>query len=494
MSQTSNQAPAAPQSEPANGTAGGLGAVDHSVRFPVLILMGLSLLWLLGATVLSLMAAFKLHTPAFFENCEWLTYGRVRPAATTAMIYGWASNAALAIAVWLMARLSQARLLHGGLVIVGALFWNTGVKVAVGGILIGEVLPYEWMAFGGFAGPLLLIAYILMAVWVVNTFRYRQNRHAYVSQWFLLAALFGFPWIFSVAQIMLVHAPVRGTLQAVVDAWYVQNLIGFWLMPVGLAAAYYFIPKVLGKPIHSYYLAVVGFWSLLVAVSWSGPARLVGGPVPAWVISAGIVGSVLMLIPVMVTTVNLHMTTLRNAREAWISPTLRFVVAGSMAFSLVGLIWSVTAFRTMKEVIHFTLFEEGLNQLTVYGFFSMIAFGSFYFIVPRLLEKEWPSASLISLHFWSSALGLAVMLVGYFIGGVLHGLWMNDPEYFPEFVTIVESIVPYLLLGSVGWILLLIGHLAFLISFVWMLFQARSNERTEPTLFAPPAALKSSAS
>jgi cytochrome c oxidase cbb3-type subunit 1 len=488
MSQHSNQAPLSADADPVQG----LGVVDRSVRFPVLVLMSLSLLWLLGATVLFVIASFKLHTPGFFSDWEWLTYGRVRPAATTAMIYGWAMNAGFALAVWMMARLSRAKLLHGGLIIVGALFWNIGVKAGIFGILIGKGMPYEWMALPAFSGLLLLVAYILMAVWVVNTFRYRQEKHVYVSQWFLLAALFSFPWVFSVAQIMLVQAPVRGTLQALVSVWYTQNLIGLWLMPIGLAAAYYFIPKVLGKPIHSYHLAVVGFWSL--AVTWAGPSRLVGGPVPAWVISAGIVGCVLMLIPVIVTTVNLHLTSLGSFREIWNSPTLRFVVFGSIAFSLVGLLWAVTAFRSVAGIIHFTLVDEGLTQLAVYGFFSMTVFGGFYFIVPRLLEKEWPSASLISLHFWSAFIGVTILVIGLFIGGVVQGLWMNDPGTHPEWITIVESLVPYLLTGTVGWILILLGHLAFATSFVWMLIQPRTREATLPTLFAPAAALKSSAS
>lgn len=495
MSQTSNQASSNPSpSAPDSGSVGGLGAVDQSVRIPVLILMGLSVVWLIAATVLYTVASFKLHTPGFLGECEWLTYGRIRPAADTAMLYGWATNVAFALAVWLMARLSQTRLQHGGLIIVGAIFWNAGVDLGMWGILIGHSLSLEWMSMPGYAGPLLFVAYVLMAVWAVNTFRFRTNRHTYVSQWFLLTALFAFPWIFSVAQIMLVMAPARGVMQGLVNAWYVQNFIGLWLMPVGLAAAYYFIPKVLGKPIHSYYLAVVGFWTLIVAVSWSGMARLTGGPIPAWVISAGIVGCVLMLIPVIVTAVNLHLTILGSFREAWISPTLRFIVPGSIAFTLVGLAMALFSLRSVSVITHFTLFEEGLNQLVVYGFFSMIAFGSIYFIVPRLLEKEWPSASLISLHFWCAALGILLILGGAMIGGFQQGLTMNDPALYPEFIDIVGITIPYFLTVSFGWILLLLGHLAFLLSFVWILIQPRSHIVTDPTLFASAAATKSSAS
>ncbi len=495
MSQTSNQVSSNPlPSAPDSGSGGGLGAVDQSVRIPVLILVGLSLVWLIAATILFTVASFKLHTPDFLAGCEWLTYGRVRPAAYTAMLYGWGTNAAFAIVVWLMARLCQTRLLHGGLVIVGAIFWNIGVDLGVWGILIGDSLSIEWLSMPGYTAPLLFIAYLLMAVWAINTFRFRANRQTYVSQWFLLTALFAFPWIFSVAQIMLVMAPARGTIQALVGAWYVQNLIGLWLMPIGLAAAYYFIPKVLGKPIQSYYLAVVGFWSLIIAVSWSGMARLIGGPIPVWVISAGVVASVLMLIPVMVTAVNLHLTTMGSFREAWLSPTLRFIVPGSIAFTLIGLVMAVFSLRTVNVVTHFTLFEEGVNQLVIYGFFSMIAFGSIYFIVPRLLEKEWPSASLISLHFWGAVLGFIILFGGLMIGGFQQGLTMNDPTAFPEFIDIVGITIPYFLAASFGWILILLGHLSFLISFVWILASPRSGTETDPTLLASPAALKSSAS
>jgi cytochrome c oxidase cbb3-type subunit 1 len=490
MSDTSNQSAFDLKSSGSSEDVG-LGAIDHSVRIPVLILAGASLLWLIWGTVLALIASFKLHTPGFLGGYEWLTYGRVSPAGVNALVYGWGFNVAFAVAIWLMARLSRAKLMHGGLLIIAAVFWNIGVDVGVWGILIGHSQSFEWLEIPAYAAPLLFVCYSLMGVWGVLTFRYRQNRHTYVSQWLLLAALFSFPWIYSVAQIMLVVAPVRGTLQSLIGAWYVQNTVWLWFTPIGLAAAYYFIPKVLGKPIYSYYLAVLGFWTLIVFSSWSGMARLIGGPIPAWVISSGVVGGVLLIIPIIVTAINLHMTVLGSLREVWNSPTLRFVVFGAVSFSAVGILTSFTSLRNIGVTSQFTYFSVGMSHLGFYGFFTMVMFGSLYFLVPRLLDKEWPSASLISLHFWCCALGTGIVVASLLIGGVNQGLQMNDVAGYPEFIEIVRATLPYLLSRTVGVILITLGQLAFLTSFVWILFRPRSSELTEPTLFDSSPALES---
>jgi cytochrome c oxidase cbb3-type subunit 1 len=469
----------------------GLGEIDHSVRVPVLILAGASLLWLLWGTLLALIASFKLHAPDFLAGYECLTYGRVYPAGVNALIYGWGVNAALAVTIWLMAHLSRASLMHGGLLIIAALFWNVGVDVGVWGILIGHSQSIEFLEIPAYATPLLFVSYALMGVWGVLTFRYRRNRHTYVSQWFLLAALFSFPWIYSIAQIMLVVAPVRGTVQSLINVWYVQNTVWLWFTPIGLAAAYYFIPKVLGKPIHSYYLAALGFWTLIVFASWSSMTRLIGGPIPAWVISTGVVGGVLLIIPIVVTSINLHMTVLGSLRDAWNSPTLRFVVFGAISFSAVGILTSITSLRSIGVTTQFTHFAAGLSHLGFYGFFTMVMFGSFYFLIPRLLDKEWPSASLISLHFWGSSLGAGICVASLLIGGINQGLQMNDAAAYPEFIEIVRATLPYLLSRTVGVILITLGQLAFFTSFVWILIQPRTSEVTEPTLFDSSSALKS---
>ena len=142
-----------------------------------------------------------------------------------------------------------------------------------------------------YATPLLFVSFALLSIWGIVTFRFRREPHLYVSQWYLLAALFWFPWLYSAAQILLVLDPVRGTVQSAVNWWFAHNVLGLWITPIGLAAIYYFIPKVLGKPVYNYSLSVIGFWSLALFYNWNGMHHLVGGPMPAWLITVSIVAS-----------------------------------------------------------------------------------------------------------------------------------------------------------------------------------------------------------
>lgn len=464
-----------------------LSEIDASTKWPVLVFLLSSLAWLLLGTVFALIASFKLHTPEFLGNYEWLTFGRARSAHLNAVIYGWSTNAAFAVAFWLMARLSRARLRHAGVLITAACFWNLGVTLGIIGILAGDSTSIEWLEMPPYATPLLFVAYALVGAWAIVTFRFRKAEHVYVSQWYLLAALFWFPWLYSIAQIMLIFEPARGTVQALVNWWFAHNVLGLWFTPIGLAAAYYFIPKVLGKPIHSYYLSALGFWSLAIFYNWAGVHHLIGGPVPAWVISAGIAASLMMVIPVVVTAINHHLTMVGSFGALRYSPTLRFVVFGAVNYTLVSLTGSALAIRSVNEITHFTHFTVGHAHQGLYAFFTMVMFGAIYYILPRLLLKEWPSAALIRTHFWCVAIGVTIYWVDLEIGGWIQGLQMNNPDV--PFIEVVRTTIPYLFVRSGAGILMTIGHLAFTVNVLWMLGARRPAGITAPTLFRPPAAL-----
>src|SRR5690606_11125492 len=130
----------------------------------------------------------------------------------------------------------------------------------------------------------------------------------YVSQWYVLGALFWFPWLYVVAQLVIFFDPARGTAQALANWWLGHNVLGLWFTPMSLALIYYLLPKIIGKPIYSYYLSVLGFWALAFFYNWAGVHHLIGGPIPSWILSAGIVASVMMVIPVVATGINHHMT------------------------------------------------------------------------------------------------------------------------------------------------------------------------------------------
>ena len=474
-----------------------LSEIDASTKAPTLFFLVSGVLWLLVGTVFALIASTKLHTPHFMGDQEWLTFGRARTAHLNAVVYGWAVNASFLVVTWLMARLSRCVLRHPKLLLTAGAFWNIGVTIGIVGILLGDSTSVEWLEMPQYATPLLFVSYAMIGVWAIVMFRFGKAEHIYVSQWYILAALFWFPWIYSVAQIMLFWAPARGTVQGLVNWWYAHNVLGLWLTPVGLASIYYFLPKVLGKPIHSYYLSVLGFWSLAIFYNWAGVHHLIGGPVPAWVQSAGIAASLMMLIPVVVTGINHHMTMVGNFSALKYSPTLRFIVFGAVNYTLTSVVGSFMSLRSFAEVAHFTQHTVAHAHHGLYSFFTMVMFGAIYYILPRLTLKEWPSATLISLHFWSTAAGSLIMVLILTVGGLHQGFLLNTPSLAHKlglqadadpvnFLEIVRVMSNYLVWRSLSGILIFIGHIAFAISVVWMLLKPRTVEAGAPTLFRNP--------
>lgn len=444
-----------------------LAEIDASCRRSVLFLFANGLLWLMAGTVLALVTSYKMHAPNFLADWSWLTFGRVRPAHLNTMVYGFASQAAIGVAIWLLCRLCRVAFMQGGLVVVATVLWNIGVTVGTIGILAGDSTSIEWLEFPKYAAYILFLAYALISVWAVILFRFRREKHLYVSQWYLLAALFWFPWLYSAANMMLVVEPVRGTVQAAVNWWFAHNVLGLWFTPIGLAAIYYFIPKVIGRPIHSYFLSVLGFWSLALFYNWAGIHHLIGGPMPAWLITVSVVSSKMMIIPVVTVAINHHLTMVGHFKKLKHSPTLRFMVFGAMSYTVVSLQGSSMAIRSLNEVTHFTHYTIAHAHLGVYAFFTMVMFGSMYYIVPRLTLREWPSARLIHIHFWAAAVGILLYVVPMSVGGVLQGLAMNNPDV--PFLKTVALTKPYLVTRTFAGLLLTVGHVAFCANFIWIL-------------------------
>jgi cytochrome c oxidase cbb3-type subunit I len=458
--------------------------IDNSARTPVLFLFATALFWLLAGTILALAASIKLHTPGFLAGHDWLTFGRVRPAHVNAVVYGWGSLCGFAVIVWLMARLSWAEVRYPSLLVAGAVLWNLGVAVGTVAILAGQGTSVEYLEYPIYVPPILVAGYALIAVWSVVIFRDRREKEVYVSQWYILGALFWLPWLYITANLLLFWFPVGGVVQASVLWWFGHNVMGLWFSPLALAAAYYFIPKVIGRPIYSYYLGIIGFWSLALFYVWLGTHHLVGGPLPAWLITAGIVGSLMMFLPVGATAINHHMTMIGHFGKLKYSPTLRFVVFGAMCYTAVSIQGSLEALRDVNEVTHFTHYTVGHSHLGLYAFYTMIMFGAMYYIVPRLTGWEWASARLIRVHFWFVAIGIFIYVALFTWGGWYQGVMLSKLDSAGKTVPFMETVkytLPYLIGRSVGGGLIAVGHVAFAILFVLNLMRYGSR-RQGPTL------------
>ena len=295
--------------------------IDASTRVPVLMFYASAIIWLLIGTLMAGFVSFKLHAPDMLSGISYLTWGRMRPAHMNVMVYGWASMAGMGTSIWLMARLCRITLRHPLLLVAGAGFWNLGVLLGVGGILWGDSTGYQWLEFPPYAAIVLFVAYTLIISWAVLMFRFRRSDQIYITQWYLIGAFLWFPWLYAAAQLMLFVVPVQGVMQAAVGWWYANNLLFLWFGAIGLGVAYYMIPKVIGRPVYSYQLATIGFWTYALFSSWTGMQRLVDGPFPAWMITASIAATILTIIPVATVGLNHHMTMqgyfLYSLQPAW---------------------------------------------------------------------------------------------------------------------------------------------------------------------------------
>lgn len=463
------------------------GPVDASLRAPVLLLLGWAAIWLIVGLSLALISAWKMHSPFFLDACVYVTLGRVDPAANAVLIYGWGFNAALALGFWLLGRLSGAALRPFGLGLVAIVFWNLAVAGGLIGLLAGDSTGIPSLEMPAYVLPVLLVSFAVIGSWVVTTLRERVFKDIFITQWYVIAGIFWFAWLFSVAQLMLVFFPVRGTVQAIVAAWYSHGMYWLWFGSVALAAIYYFLPKITGRPIRSFYLAPLGFWSYGVFNGWLGVQQLIGSPVPIWVQSVGIAASLMSLVAVAAIGLSIHSTVLSNFSSVSRSPVLRFIAFAGLAFTVSALQLVFTSFGRGAALTHLTYAAQSQTYLTFFGFFSMAAFGGIYYLVPRVAQKPWSSAGLINFHFVASALGVIVVFGSLLLAGLKQGAELQHAEV--SFSAIVEGTLPYLAARAGGVVLFLIGQIAFVVNLGLTLAPSLATSR-EPLLLPEPPELE----
>lgn len=436
---------------------------DKSTSLVVGVCLTLAVVWLVLASVAGLISSIKMHEPDWWVQYGWITFGRIRPIHLNMVAYGWCSLAGIGVAIWLIPRLLKTELVGARYALVGGALWTIGVFAGTVAIAMGYSDGLEWLEYPWQIDILLVIGGALVGVPLWLTLLNRKVKHLYVSVWYIGAGLLWFPILFLIANWPGLHFGVQ---QASMNWWFGHNVLGLWFTPIGLAASYYFIPKVIGKPIHSYNLSLLGFWSLAFFYSQVGGHHLIGGPVPSWLITISIVQSMMMVIPVFAVAVNQHMTVLGNFRALAYSPTLRFIVLGAMMYTAASVQGSLEALRSVNTITHFTHYTVAHAHLGLYGFFSMVMFGSIYFIMPRVMNWEWPYPKLISLHFWLVLVGFAIYFIWLSIGGWLQGLAMLDEK--TPFMQSVALTIPYLKARSIGGGLMTLGHLVFAAHFFAM--------------------------
>jgi cytochrome c oxidase cbb3-type subunit I len=431
-------------------------AADRSSALPVFVFLTSAVVWLLVGSAAGIVSSIKLHAPDWLTDSAWLTFGRLRTVHLNAVIYGWSSMACIAVALWLIPRLLKTPLRGARFAVLGAMLFNTGLAAGIGAISLGISDGLEFLEIPWQVDILIFLGIALVLLPLLSTLANRTVRHLYVSVWYLGAAMLWFPVLFLVANIPDLH---HGVEQATMNWWYGHNALGLWFTPIAIAAVYYFVPKVLGQPVRSYNLSLLGFWCLAFFYPQVGGHHLIGGPIPEWLITLSIVQSGMMVVPVVAFAVNQSSTLSGRWSEMRHSPTLRFVVFGALMYVAVSIQGSIEAIRSVNTITHFTHFTVAHAHLGMYGFVGMVLFGAIYFILPRVMFWEWPYPALISVHFWLVAIGISIYFIGLTIGGWLQGLAMMDAKR--PFIDSVLVTLPYLQARSVGGALMTLGHLVF---------------------------------
>ena len=427
---------------------------------PLLALFGGAALWLVAGSVLGLLASIKFHVPDFLANCAWLTYGRLQPAADNALLYGFCLPAGLGVVLWLLARLSQTPLRGAIIPVFAANLWHLGVLFGLVAILIGDSTGFQWLEFPRGGSVPIFFAYLLLALWAIMILAGRRERALYPSHWLLVAALFWFPWIYSTANLFLVAWPVRGAAQAVIGWWFANNLLVVWTGLVGLGAAFYFLPKLTGRPLQTHYLALFAFWTFVLITTWCGIPP--GAPVPAWIPTLSITANALLIVPLLAVFLVVWQTVRGSILSNWNNTPFCFIGAGIDSFLLSGLMLMAMACPKISPLTQFTWFGPAETQLRLYGFFAMTMFGAIYYLLPRVVGIEFPFPKLARLHFRLSLVGVVLLVVPLAIGGVLQGLKLQNPDI--AFADTTKAMLPFLRVSTTGLLLILLGNLLFLVN------------------------------
>ena len=418
--------------------------------------------WLVFGTLIGEYVGLKFLWPDL-DAVPWLSFGRLRPVHVNIVFWGWTSQAMLGLALWVVPRTCQAPLYSRRLAWTALHLMNAAVAIGVALLLsgitngAGEFREFIWPVMGLFAAGL-----VLLAVVFYRTIAQRGTTEIYIANWYILAALL---WTIVLVSISYFPPLQRGLGDTVIQGYYMHQGVGMWFTPMSLGLTYYFLPKLLNKPIHSYSLGVLAFWTQMVFYTMIGAHHFIFAPTPWLLQTVAIVFSAGMLVPVVAGTANFLLTMRGSGSTFRRSYSLPFLLVGVLVYFGGSAQGTLQAFRSLNQTWHFTDFTVGHSHLTMYGFVVFLVWGGIYALMPRLTGRE-PSHAAIGLHFWLSVVGLAAYVGSLSIGGTLRGLSWIAGAPFMESVTLM---VPYWLGRAVGGTLMFLSHLVF----AWNLWRMR---------------------
>jgi len=428
----------------------------------------MTIVWgIVGMSVGALLAA-QLIWPALNFDIPWLSYGRLRPLHTNAVVFAFGGSALFACSYYIVQRTCHTRLFLPKLAEFTFWGWQLVIVLAAITLPLGITSGKEYAELEWPIDILIAIVWVAYAVVFLGTLAIRRVKHIYVANWFFAA------YIITVAVLHIVNSaeiPVTltksysvyaGTVDAMVEWWYGHNAVGFFLTAGFLGMMYYFVPKQAGRPVYSYRLSVVHFWSLISIYMWAGPHHLHYTTLPDWAQSLGMVFSLMLLAPSWGGMINGIMTLSGAWHKLRTDPILKFLIVSLSFYGMSTFEGPMMSIKTVNALAHYTDWIIGHVHSGALGWVAMVTIGSLYVLIPRLYGRTtmW-STRLIDWHFWTTTIGIVLYIAAMWIAGVMQGLmWRatnSDGTLTYSFVEALQATHPFYIVRLVGGLLVLSG-------------------------------------
>jgi cytochrome c oxidase cbb3-type subunit 1 len=430
----------------------------------------MTVVWGIVGMAVGVLIASQLVWPALNFDTAWLTYGRLRPLHTNAVIFAFGGCALFATSYYVVQRTSQTRLISDKLAAFTFWGWQLVILSAAITLPLGLTSSKEYAELEWPIDLLITVVWVAYAIVFLGTVKMRKTSHIYVGNWFYMA------FIITVAVLHIVNSaamPVSlfksysvypGAVDAMVQWWYGHNAVGFFLTAGFLGMMYYFVPKQAERPIYSYRLSVVHFWALIATYMWAGGHHLHYTALPDWTQSVAMVMSLVLLAPSWGGMINGMMTLSGAWHKLRTDPVLRFLVVSLSFYGMSTFEGPMMSIKTVNALSHYTDWTIGHVHAGALGWVAMISIGAVYHMVPRLWGKaQMASMSLVNTHFWLATIGTVLYICAMWVNGILQGLMWRavnaDGTLTYSFVEALEASHPGFFVRALGGAFFLTGML-----------------------------------
>ncbi len=454
-----------------------------------------TIIWGLVATLAGLWLALELVMPQLAFGQSWLTFGRLRPLHTNAAIFAFAGNAIFAAVYYSSQRLLKARMFNDKLSQFHFWGWQAIIVAAAVTLPLGITQSKEYAELEWPIDIAIAVVWVAFAINVFGTIAKRRERHLYVAIWFYIATLITvailhiFNNLVIPAGLFKSYPIYAGVQDAFMQWWYGHNAVAFFLTTPFLGLMYYFLPKAANRPVFSYKLSILHFWSLVFIYIWAGPHHLHYTALPEWASTLGMIFSVMLWMPSWGGMIN-GLLTLRGAWNRVASdPVLKFFVVGITFYGMSTFEGPLLSIKSVNALSHYTDWTIAHVHSGALGWNGFMTFGMLYWLAPKLFQRKLWSKKLAEYHFWIGTLGILFYIVAIYAAGVTQGLmWRAFDETgrlaYPDFVETVTRILPMYWVRAVGGTMFVIGVVMCLVN-LFMTWKSRPKEYDVPVIEAP---------